>query len=206
MRVLALLGCVLTCSLLASVSSAQEDALAAAVPSGPPPAPTYAPPSPTYGPTSYYPAPPPGYYYAPIPRKRTWYGWQTLATDGAAFLSVYAAAESRGGGGGEGMAYLGLGLYTVGAPIVHMAHNNPGRGIASLAIRSLPALMIFGEPQYNEGLLLLTVLSVPTIIAVDAAALAREDEEPPPRTYGARVVPTASASKNGGLVGLAGVF
>jgi len=200
MRVLALLGCGLALALSAGVSRAQE----APAPNTLPPAPVYAAPPPGSGPPVYYYAPPPGYEYAPLRPKRTWYGWQTLATDGAAFMLLYGAGRSRN----SDMAYGSLAVYSLGAPIVHMAHGNPGRGLFSLAVRSLPALTIFGDKSSrNDDMLLLTILSVPAMIAIDAAALAREDEEPRPApSHGVRVVPMASANARGGTVGLSGIF
>ncbi len=200
MRVLAVLGCAVAVSLAANASRAAEA----------PAAPTYTPPpAPTYAPGPYYYYAPPGYYYAappPKPKSR-WYGWQTLATDGAATMMLFAAADSRDG---AGLAYGSLAMYNLGAPIVHFAHGNFGRGLGSLAVRSLPSVLIFGEPhRVDDRFLLFTVLSVPAMIAVDAAALARDDEEPAPQPstpYGVQIAPTASATKNGGVVGLAGVF
>lgn len=198
MRALALslaLGCCLLFARGAAAATSDET-----LQPPPPPAPAY-----------YYP--PPGYYYGyppppPPPRaKRTWYGWQTLATDGAAFLMIYAAAQSRGGS--EGLAYGSLATYTLGAPIVHFGHNNYGRGLGSLAVRSLPAFLIFAEPRGQDySLALLTVVSIPTIIALDAALFAREDqeEERPAPVTGMKVAPTAVATHNGGMLGVAGSF
>jgi hypothetical protein len=160
----------------------------------------------TYAPPPYY-YPPPAYYYAPPPPprpKRTWYGWQTLASDGLAATLIYAAAESRGGDG-AGLAYAGLATYNIGAPTIHFAHGNYGLGALSLGVRSLPTLLIFGEPRNSEGLLLFTLLSVPAMIALDAS-LGREEEEAPSKGYAVKLAPTAGATKNGGLVGVAGRF
>lgn len=222
MRVLVALGCAVAMSLAANVSRADEpdgepaapgstDAPAAPGPTyaPPPPAPKYAPPPPppTYAPVPYYYGGGPGYYYyAPPPKpKGTWYGWQTLLTDGLALTMLYAAADGRGD---DGLVYGAVATYNLGAPIVHFGHKNYGRGLASLAVRSLPSILIFGDTNASTDLALLTLISVPTMIAVDAAALAREDApEPAPRgPYGMKMSPTASATKNGGLVGVAGTF
>jgi len=218
MRAKALLGA-LGASLLFSVpavASQGDETLepAPAPAAAPAPTYTYAPPpapAPTYAPPPYY-YPPPGYYYGypppPPPRaKRTWYGWQTLATDGTAFLMIYAAAQSRSGDG-AGLAYGSLAMYNLGAPLVHFAHRNFGRGLGSLAVRSLPSILVFGEPRDRDyTLALLTLVSVPTMIALDAALLAREDEEEPPMPRsGMKVAPTATATQSGGMLGVAGLF
>lgn len=69
---------------------------------------------------------------------RRWYGWQTLATDGGALLLIGASISMAGGSGDSASATFGvgaLGAYALGGPIVHFAHANVGRGLASLGIR-----------------------------------------------------------------------
>jgi hypothetical protein len=166
-----------------------------------------APPLPPPPPAAYY-YPPPPYYYAPAPPpkpKREWYGWQTLATDGAALMMVYAGSQSRRGGDSSTYYYAALGTYTLGGPIVHFAHGNPGRGVGSLALRSLPAIAIFGETR-SLDFGLLALVSIPAAIAIDAAVLAREDEPKYEPAKGFAIAPSASVSKNVALVGVNGRF
>ena len=54
----------------------------------------------------------------------------TLGTDALA-LGVGALGPSTG----RGFAYAGLGTYLIGAPIVHMANGNIGKGFADLGMR-----------------------------------------------------------------------
>lgn len=150
-------------------------------------------------PVAYYD---PYYYPPPAKPKREWYGWQTLATDGAAFMMVYGASQSRGRDGAP-LAYGALATYSLGAPIVHLAHNKPGSAFGSAALRSLPAIAIFGETR-SFDFALLAILSVPAAIAIDAAALAREDEPAPPKGFA--IAPTAGGSKTHAFVGLSGIF
>jgi hypothetical protein len=61
--------------------------------------------------------------------QRRWYGWQIMFTDGAALVSL------SGSGRGSGWGYLALTLYLAGGPVVHFAHENGVRGVASLGLR-----------------------------------------------------------------------
>ena len=215
MRVLALVGVTLALAVNAHMSRADDEPVSpvptAAPPAptaAPPPAATYAPPPPppNYAPAPNYYYPPPGYYYGPPPRpKRTWYGWQTLASDGLAITLLYAAAQSSHGGDGRGLAYGSLLIYNIGAPTIHFGHGNYLLGGLSLAVRSLPTMLIVAEPRDDETLVLFTLLSIPAMIAIDAS-LGREEEETPSKGYALKVGPTAAATKNGGLVGLGGQF
>lgn len=170
------------------------------------PVPTASPPLPPPPPpvrVTVTPAPYPYYDYPPPPRlperpRRAWYGWQTLTTDAMAMAMVLGASESRDG---KEIAYLGLATYTFGGPIVHLAHGNPGRAAGSLALRSLPGVLILTEPR-SPSFGMLALLSIPAAIAIDAAVLAREDEEPARPRFG----PTAAITQHGGLVRLNGTF
>ena len=72
-----------------------------------------------------------------------WYGWQTLATDGAAIGLITASlvtADNRGGRSpSSALAWGALGVYGLGAPVMHFVHENPGRGLASFGMRSQAA-------------------------------------------------------------------
>jgi hypothetical protein len=82
---------------------------------------------------------------ARAPRAPRWYGYQTLALDGAAaalfssgvFLTI---AEAKGDGDPtSGLAMVGLGAatYLFGAPTVHWAHGRTAAGLESLGLRVL---------------------------------------------------------------------
>jgi hypothetical protein len=124
-----------------------------------------------------------------------WYGWQTLSTDGAAlgFLVLSGALASdnsdSGGAGVDSFVLLGVGMYTLGGPIVHAAHQNWGAAAASLGLRvGLPLTgILFGSavdtcgPKSDAdvceavGPAFGALLGMGAAIAIDAAALGYEE-------------------------------
>jgi hypothetical protein len=67
-----------------------------------------------------------------------WYGWQTLAADGASLALSIGAIGVAGSGSdtpSEALAWGALATYALAAPVVHWVHENPGRGFASLGLR-----------------------------------------------------------------------
>jgi hypothetical protein len=82
-----------------------------------------------------------------LTRSTHWYGYETLATDGAALaLAVPALASSASGI----QSVFGVGsvmTYGLGAPIVHAAHGQTGKALADLGIRvGMPLVLgFFGE-------------------------------------------------------------
>lgn len=127
---------------------------------------------------------------APVLHER-WYGWQSLSTDGAALLLLIAAGASSDQRNHlpDVLAYGAVGMYLLGGPVTHFAHDNPGRGLGSLALRAgLP--IAFGALGYNledcsgdenydlcgfPGALVGGVLGIGSAIAIDAAALGFEE-------------------------------
>jgi hypothetical protein len=152
------------------------------------------------------------------PRERRWYGWQTLATDGASVLLLVLAAgyDPRTSSGRTARDYmLGTGLvgYYLGAPIVHFSHGHVGKGFGSFGIRAGgTALFVWGLSQcYNgsgcdagAGPLLLGVATTIAAIPIDAAALAWEDVPRDELTL--RVAPHLHPDRRGGGVVLTGRF
>lgn len=65
-----------------------------------------------------------------------WYGWQTLALDGALLTasSLYVFA-GNGGRAGWWFPISGIALYALGGPAIHVARNRPLRGLESLGLR-----------------------------------------------------------------------
>ena len=122
------------------------------------------------------------------PTEEHWYGWQTLATDGASFVLLIAAGATAASGAEAGGALGGLSLttYLLGGPIVHFAHENVGRGFGSLALRGgLP--IVFGAVGVQledcsdgdwfcglSGAVLGGLLGIVTAITVDASLLGYE--------------------------------
>jgi hypothetical protein len=108
---------------------------------------------------------------APLPAatERQWYGWQTLAADGAALVF-----------GTQGQVEAGLATFVFGAPVVHWAHGRVGAGFGSLALRvSLPLLGLVAldslpcRSECSEPILVgLLLITAP--VPIDAAVLAYE--------------------------------
>jgi hypothetical protein len=137
------------------------------------------------------------------PQSNRWYGWQTLATDGASFALVVGSISLGGGGDGgnsiSSVLLLGaFGAYALGGPVVHLVHGNPGRAFASLGMRvGGPILLAFAgvaaENCGNQGgdfcglggALLGVTAGVITAVAVDAAVFAY-DERPESRAAAPR--------------------
>lgn len=68
--------------------------------------------------------------------EQTWYGAQTLATDGAAIaLALAAGASSRSTDVMGGLFYGSLATYALGGPIVHIAHGRGRIAAADLVVR-----------------------------------------------------------------------
>jgi hypothetical protein len=68
----------------------------------------------------------------------TWYGWQTLTTDGAAILLSVMALRSNdtpSSNIANTLGWLSVGTFVAGGPIVHFAHGSAGKGLGSLALR-----------------------------------------------------------------------
>ena len=128
-------------------------------------------------------APPPPYWAYPPPEQlepeRRWYGWQTLAVDGASIgvLALGVEAESE-----EAAVIGGIG-YFFAAPVVHMVHANGGKAAASMGLRVAPIGLVLlwatqcfqFEGDTSTGCIawgVASLLAFPAAIAVDAAVLA----------------------------------
>lgn len=181
--------------------------------SAPPPAPPDAQPPVAPYPPAYppWPRPPHGPPAGVEPAEPTepemrWYGWQTLITDGAAIVLLFAGIDSESG---ELIGAAAL-TYYLGAPIVHWSHGQVGKGFASLGIRlggTLLAVAVisscFDDPSCSETTV--AVVGLGALIApipIDAAALAREPVEPETPKLG--LVPIYTPSVRG--LGFGGSF
>jgi hypothetical protein len=125
--------------------------------------------------TSTAPAP----TYQRVPRK-VWYGWQTLVVDGAGLLVAALAASNES----DGMAGVASLNYAVGAPIVHAAHGEGIRALASVGLRTaLPGaigLLAYGlndgsGSSQDSAVVGGIVLGAIGAIALDAGVLAYEE-------------------------------
>jgi hypothetical protein len=127
--------------------------------------------------------------------------------------------------------YLGLGAYSIGAPIVHFANGEVGNGIGSVALRVVTAPL--GALAYNAfsgarrtcdtpsnepsncgygmmlagGVGVLTLSIIGGIIAIDAAAVARPDASRRPRTAASmEYVPNLVLRHDSAMVTWGGAF
>jgi hypothetical protein len=117
-----------------------------------------------------------------------WYGWQTLALDGAAFGGGAIAGVTRS----EPVAAGAAALYLLGPAVVHLAHDRRGAAAASAGLRAAVPLaaalagggvgLLFARdpdpdalPPAFRGALVGIVIGVVGAVALDAAVLARED-------------------------------
>jgi hypothetical protein len=131
---------------------------------------------------------------------RGWYGWQTLAADAGAVLSIAAAVglnkleDECSAEGGHCEAYetgaiallvLGAGTFVFGGPIVHFSHGYVGKGFGSLGMRlAAPAMFLLGAVNCDifgscpgAPLILAGLAAVPGAMALDAAWLAFEEAD-----------------------------
>jgi hypothetical protein len=71
-----------------------------------------------------------------------WYGWQTLAFDGAVFAgSITALVVAGDTDVFESLAWTPAVAFAVGGPVIHLVHREPWRALGSLGLRGgLPAL------------------------------------------------------------------
>ena len=145
------------------------------------------------------------------PRRR-WYGWQTLIVDGAATIALLVAVAPNSDSSsnhGDGLAAV-TALYVLGPPVVHAAHGHVGKAFLSLGIRAIGPLFIAGAVGTSAsnsggraGLGVLGILAIPAAIAIDSAAIAREDLPQSTSTSVLRrigVAPWADARGGFGLV------
>ena len=150
---------------------------------------------------------------APEPQTH-WYGWQTLATDGAAVTLFIAGASADSGA----VAVLGVGTYVLGGPVVHWTHDGGWRGWASLGIRvGGPVLVGLGgfalgsgcEGEDAEvcpavGAALFGSLGLVSAIIVDAAVLGYEEVKPSDDEIS--WTPTVDVGRSQARLGVAGTF
>jgi hypothetical protein len=117
--------------------------------------------------------------------RRHWYGWQTLVVDAIPALGLIGVAANQRSSDTDGIVIALVTTYFLGGPIVHAAHGHVGKALLSVGIRSLgPLLILAGADADNGGngagapLIVLGVLAIPAAIAIDSAAIAREDVTP----------------------------
>ena len=116
---------------------------------------------------------------------RNWYGWQTLALDGASLgglgigAELFAAQGSHETLAPQVLLWSGFAGSTVGAPIVHWVHGNVGKGFGSLGLRVAGWLLVaVGNPEGgrgNPGVAALGVAVFGSAVVLDAAVFGYSD-------------------------------
>jgi hypothetical protein len=147
-----------------------------------------------------------------------WYGFQNLATDGAAIALGIGAVSLEDQG--ETLGWTAVATYALGSPIVHLANGEAGRAVGSLALRLGLPVVLGGIgmataspcPEDSESLCfnglgeLVVGAGIGTIAAVliDDLFLARKTERVHRDTMW---TPTVAPSAQGGMsFGVAGTF
>jgi len=164
--------------------------------------------------------------HAPAWPREHWYGWQTLATDGAA-ASQFALAVPT-----HNVAFVGLGAGTflLGAPIVHLVHHKPWLALLDLGFRvAVPFVGVavgadmdsrtpghcYGSPDIacepsTKYIEIGGAISMATVAALDAAFFSYEPARPEQPRYGGGgrwvLAPSVALVPRGGRVGLSGSF
>jgi hypothetical protein len=162
----------------------------------------------------------------PGPRRK-WYGWQTLAADGASLAALTVAVvlsdrAARGSdqkgvsGNATGLVWFGALGYELAPGIIHFVHRNPGRGFASMGLRlGMPLAGAFlgasvasgcsGFACQEGGAGVGILLGMGGAIAIDAAVLAYDDpKKPGPR--GLSLTPLVAVTRRQAWLGIGGAL
>jgi len=150
---------------------------------------------------------------APVIVRERWYGWQVLPIDVAAIALIASGASKGFDDRGLHAALLGFGMFELGGPIVHIAHDNWAAAGGSLMLRlTLPVLgaAIASDAACRPsdafcGARAGAWLGAGAAIAIDAAALGREQVRPD-AAASFQVAPVVTAEAHGATLGAAGTF
>jgi hypothetical protein len=174
------------------------------------------------------PRPPPARVAKPkpsAPPQIEWYVWQTMASDLTAIslLALSSGIENKHKNASTLAALAGVGFYVFGAPLVHAANGQVGKGFGSLGLRvGAPVVGVLGGlatgaaacPDERPGeanthicpighAALGFLLGSVTAMLVDASVLAKKEVLARPAvSFAPFVVPTSGGSS----FGLAGSF
>lgn len=153
---------------------------------------------------------------APAPRATSWYGYQAMAVDGAAFAAAGLAIRAES----PELALAGLALYGFGTPFVHLAHGSPAKLGADLGIRvgaplatgllgaGLGAALDSGGSYYAPVIGAMFGLGAGGVAAmvIDYAVLSKEPVKEERWDGKVHAAPTVAASPSGASVGVGGSF
>src|SRR5262249_52268662 len=82
-----------------------------------------------------------------------WYGWQTLTSDGLGVVTfgtgwaLWARSGYREDRASQVLIGAGFAGLLAGAPVVHWAHANTGKGVASLGVRMGATILVASAGQ-----------------------------------------------------------
>jgi len=151
-----------------------------------------------------------------------WYGYQTLAADGAAAVLLSGGLaltvhDLHADGDsipvlGVGLTAVGFGAYCLGGPITHFSHGHAGKGFASLGVRVAGPLVGLGlgalasdiatHSKNQVGIPIGAAAGALGAMALDASVLAWEKKPAP--TYS--VMPGLIVTNRTRFIGLTGRF
>jgi hypothetical protein len=83
-------------------------------------------------------------------RKPSWYGWQIVSADAAAFALIIAGTKLEEGGPILG----GVSVYVFSGPVIHGVHRQPGAAAISFGLRTLAPLtlaVVSTDPMTHDG-------------------------------------------------------
>lgn len=162
---------------------------------------------------------------APARSSERWYGWQTLATDGfAAAMATTALAMNNGNS--DAFWALGIGSYTLGAPIIHFVHDRPWVGAGDFALRlGVPFVGMFLGSKFDDhmtcdwnmdcrlsdtGMIAGGLIGAAAISILDASAFTYEAPRPAKTHYAEaarpRIWPNLALTPKGGRIGVSAAF
>lgn len=144
-----------------------------------------------------------------------WYGWQPLLGD-LAGAGIFIAGAARGNAGIE---IVGVLVFPVAAPVIHLEHGHPYRALGSLVLRvGAPVGGLFLGAQVEgrnctrsdegpcglAGAVLGSLIGLLTAVVIDDGLLSW-DEKPAPG-FVERLTPSIAVRGNRGLLALRGTF
>jgi len=147
-----------------------------------------------------------------------WYGWQTLAADAGA-ASLIGAAFATNGSASVATALTGLGVYLVGAPIVHAVNGRGETAAGDIGLRLVTPFVgaMFGAAALSctgmlngicegvgAGVGLLVGAGVAAVL--DASLLAYRKRIVDRPSAGLTWTPTVSVAPQGMTAGVGGAF
>jgi Flp pilus assembly protein TadD len=149
-----------------------------------------------------------------------WYGWQTLALDLTSFVLLGAVVSRISSSDGMILILPGT-VLVLGAPVVHWAHGEVGRGFGSLGLRvglplvgaGLGCAVDYGSRDFGciFGAAVGAALGMLSAVFIDAGALASTSEKQPSKPDSAeraaldwRVYAAPTQRRDGMVAGVSG--